>query len=374
MTGATIWVCIAGACVGAGTAAWWMRRRVRVVAAVDSSAWSAEQARLDRRCRRWEGFAAGVLPLIPILNEQMRSVIRQTEQAALDLGSRFRTISQRAVEQASEAASLFTEEDSEDITEGKLLDRTEALLDKFVQDVVEASQVAVSVSTVMDQVDRSTKAISGILGEIEFIADQTRLLALNAAIEAAHAGEQGRGFAVVADEVAKLANRSGQAASSISKLVKDVQRRSADAVAHIQALASLDMTKTLDTKARLDRMTRQLTRKNDALRTNILQSKTRAEALAADVAKIVMALQFQDITRQKLEHVVEPLETVRVDIQALMAGQEPKAFNGGVEVMAHLAKTYTMQEERRVHNGVAQSDGIPVTATAQGEETNVTLF
>jgi twitching motility protein PilJ len=81
--------------------------------------------------------------------------------------------------------------------------------------------------------DRSME-ITGIVGTISRISEQTNMLALNAAIEAARAGEHGRGFSVVAEEVRKLAERTASATQEIDRLVKAIHAETNETVDAIE--------------------------------------------------------------------------------------------------------------------------------------------
>ncbi|WP_042356449.1 methyl-accepting chemotaxis protein [Bacillus rubiinfantis] len=103
-------------------------------------------------------------------------------------------------------------------------------ISNVVSSITDIAAASTDVTTMINELDQSSKKIKEIIQIITGISQQTNLLALNASIEAARAGEAGRGFSVVANEIRNLADQSNIAASEISELVKENQLKSESAV------------------------------------------------------------------------------------------------------------------------------------------------
>lgn len=99
---------------------------------------------------------------------------------------------------------------------------------------------------------------------------------------------------------------------------------------------------------------------------------------AASLSKAVMAMQFQDITRQKLEHVGLALDQLQKHVQALLKGPQNQDAQEEIAALQRVERSYTMNAERRLHEAAAMSDYLePVPSdleTVDGEEDPVTLF
>jgi methyl-accepting chemotaxis protein len=98
---------------------------------------------------------------------------------------------------------------------------------KTIGDLLTSNQ---ETSSRIEELGRSSDAISKVIKVINEIAGQTHLLALNATIEAARAGEHGRGFAVVAGEVRQLAERTRTATKEVNQTVQAIQQGTTDVV------------------------------------------------------------------------------------------------------------------------------------------------
>ncbi|RFB71324.1 MULTISPECIES: methyl-accepting chemotaxis protein [unclassified Herbaspirillum] len=148
--------------------------------------------------------------------ETMRMATGEIETGNRDLSLRTE-ISASGLQETSAALTELTASVKQSveatIDAGRLASSTSSIAQR-------GGDVMLQVVSTMEEIARSSKSVTEIIGVIDSIAFQTNILALNAAVEAARAGENGRGFAVVAAEVRTLAQRSATAAREIKGLIE----------------------------------------------------------------------------------------------------------------------------------------------------------
>ena len=185
--------------------------------------------------------------LIDEMHQRVRKLTVEARQMALEAGQ----ASLATQQQADAVASISSAVEELSVSIGEVEEHagasrriTQASANRsgesegFIRDMAHEMQgiadVVIRTAEHIRALDHCSGEISGVLGIIKSVADQTNLLALNAAIEAARAGEQGRGFAVVADEVRMLASRTSSSVAEIDGTVSRLQQGTREAVSGME--------------------------------------------------------------------------------------------------------------------------------------------
>jgi methyl-accepting chemotaxis protein len=319
--------------------------------------------------------------MIDVLNNQIAQVISTNVEASSTIANNFGNIVSKAEDQASKASSAF---DSFTVGSGNgkgFIDNSKETLMNVINEMELIGSYTKETNDKLSIVINDVNSIKDIVQQVGYIADQTNLLALNAAIEAARAGEFGRGFAVVADEIRKLSEKSNEFAAEIREAVDSVANN-IDKIHH-QAVKNVENVCEISNKAN-EEVTETLDCINDSIvsSNSIMQElENGSSELANDINAMVMSMQYEDINRQRLEHVAEPLAMMQSDLRNISSSLgEISDFNLNFdisELSRHLQSIYTMESERAVFAaagiGEVGSDSFGSEQTGDDDD-NVELF
>jgi methyl-accepting chemotaxis protein len=214
------------------------------------------------------------------------------------------------------------------------------------------------------QVVQEAKSLGGLVELIRSISGQTNLLALNAAIEAARAGEAGRGFAVVADEVRKLSAATDQAVTQINHGIQAVAASIQSQFQDKLETQNIEAERTaLESFAKqLDELGRSYQDVTQHETEVLLTISNSSQQLADMFVNALASVQFQDVTRQQLEQVMNALN--RLDEHSTMLAERLKQFEDPhfqlrplSEHLDQIYSSYVMSSQRQSHNDALAKGG-----------------
>ena len=197
--------------------------------------------------------------------------------------------------------------------------------------------------------------------EVEMIAFQTNMLALNAAIEAAHAsGDVGRGFAVVAAEVRQLSIASRENGKAIGADIARINDALKSIVGANEQAVAREAAAVEDSEARIGNVLKGFGDMTERLLKSAEQFRNDGEVVKDEVMESMVQLQFQDRVGQILSHVVHSIEDLSENSAVLDAGGDIDGSADAAQVyLANMARSYTTDEQRRIHEGGAATAVAP---------------
>jgi len=299
-----------------------------------------------------------------VVRGQLGTIVNETEKAAFDITSRLQAIDE-TITRMSQLVDSSTQETNEliAVSEARISQNRQLIerLDSYIAQRVNESQADQQrIATVVSEARSLTKLVD----LIKSISGQTNLLALNAAIEAARAGEAGRGFAVVADEVRKLSAEAdkavGQINQGIQQVALSIESQFQDKLAHSNIQAEREALQSFSSQLNeMGRDYQEMTAHDSAVLANVRAASQELSTMFMDA---LASVQFQDVTRQQIEQVINALQ--RLDGHAeLLAGRLAQFDDPNFELrpLAHhldeIYNSYVMNSQRDTHHS-ALKDGM----------------
>lgn len=292
--------------------------------------------------------------VIPVLIKQLQAVISMTDEAAMNLSSSFMNINKQAKNQVSEVETVFgalAETSSDGSETNSLLYYLKEVLTTLVSELKTITRFVENNKEAIGKIVGNLDSIRQIVTKIDEITEDSKVLAINAAIEAARAGEKGQGFAVVASEFRKLSEETVDAHREIQAIIDQVT--SSTQMMLEEAEESVQKGRQVSKKAEeiLEGTVSEIDKMIGETRRGLGDLSGHAQELAKNISSIVVSIQFQDITRQRIEHVIEPLEDFSKDLQAIahrLQNADTEEFLIKKNHAEILKEKYTMEQEKEI--------------------------
>lgn len=256
-------------------------------------------------CSQIQRWHAQLTPTMEIL----RRLAGSTEHQFLELGEKLQDFSLRSSLISTTARNLVELVAGSESTE--LTNRLRRLfsdMDDYLGRVsTQGAQSCSTLEQIMVQLDNVVQPLEGF----QKMDKALRMLSISTKIESARLGELGAGFTTLAMDVEKLSQAVSEKSAgimiqrqSLTQLINNNLEMVRATEAHQYADAHAILTTTGNNLGTLEQV-------NSACSETGNQVGLISEEISADIGTVVSSMQFHDITRQQIEHVIEALEKLQ---------------------------------------------------------------
>ena len=336
----------------------------QIVQVPDTPFWEpqpgTEEANLNEANLNEADLKESVATLADSLAGQVVVALGEAEQAVSEAIEAFARISADAEDAAAGAQAVVGADSGGGVAQ--VAERATQVMGGFVGGMLTtARQVSRSAQQIQGLVSVS-QSLYALLDEVEGVADQTALLSLNASLEAARAGQAGRGFAVVAGEVRKLSERSRLAAERMRGLTSEITTASGGVYKELGLSAERSLEESCQAQAEINQLLRLIQDGDQAVQAALTTLGDKSRQVSDDIGRIIIAFQFHDLLRQRLEHVADPLCALRDSLRGADAGTQTQTLAYAVG-----RNTFTAQ-------AVGAAPALEMVSYAADEDDSITLF
>jgi len=224
------------------------------------------------------------------------------------------------------------------------------------------------VATIMKDVTGTVGKITGFVTGIEEIGRDIIQIALNARIKAASAGQEGASLSVLAEEIGQLSNEAVDRTDLITKTLAEIDSTTHELSAEVNRSEEHLTARLAGMKGELASILSILDEMGDELLALLSQVKNQVAFLSSEIETLTGGIDVHERTKALADAELVCLKMIFSEARQLRPASE--AFKEDLRLMA---KRYTMESERRIHESIASRHGVgPVKVQAKTTVTSVT--
>jgi methyl-accepting chemotaxis protein len=262
---------------------------------------------LDTMLERWDAASQVNQKKLETVAESVEDVIRLTEEAVNEISNGFRVVVGKANEQTEAAMSLLKGEGGTGILSlPEFIKAYDTQLQNVTSHMTNFSQAADELASHQKRVQEHALVMEGTIDGLRNMASQIARIALDGSVKMTSGSLKPQDFVEMTDriraisgEAHELTRKTRSGLDAIGDEVRQGNKRTNQVADAAKRAVELARTEIGTLNAATIEQTRQI---EIALqRINALSVD-----IQADINNIIIAMQFQDITRQKLERLHKP--------------------------------------------------------------------
>ena len=276
---------------------------------------------------RWAAVTRDSKLQLEEVDQHVTEVMTHAESAVVEIGKRFVEVTRKTRKQVELAVELLSRKEGEGGQDPQSLTdyihACDALLKHLGEQLGAVGEQLAGLAARQEAVREDSKRIDGALDQLAALASQIRVLALDSG---RRGNADNRAFVEMTDRVRALSLTADDSSRAIRKTLEDIkaQARSTDDV--IRTLAQQARDSGRRAAEQITELTGATLKKSAEVDGALAEIGTLGERIQADINQIIIELQFQDITQQKLQRLKQPMLT-ELASSWLSMFEETRAFN-----------------------------------------------
>jgi methyl-accepting chemotaxis protein len=263
---------------------------------------------LDTMLERWDAASQSNRKKLQLVTDSVEEVIKLTEDAVNEISKNFRIVVGKANEQTEAAMSLLQGDGQHTgiLSLPEFIKAYDTQLVNVTSHMTSFSEAADEMASHQKRVSEHAKVMEGTIDGLRNMASQISRIALDGSVAMTSQTLNPRDFVDMTDrirgisaEAHELTRKTRQGLDAIGDEVRQGNKRTTQVAEAARRAVEVARTEISTLNAATIEQTRQI--EITLQRINDLSME-----IQKDINQIIMAMQFQDITRQKLERLHKP--------------------------------------------------------------------